>query len=44
MKRMTKNSNEKMKRLISELAGQMKEAKRLDEEMKENLRSIGYGL
>ena len=35
---------EKMKRLTAELAEQMKEGKKLDEEIKKNLESIGYGL
>jgi type I restriction enzyme M protein len=34
--------DEKMKRLTSELSGQMKEAKRLDDEIKKNLKSIGF--
>ena len=34
---------EKMKRLTSELSKQMKEGKRLDEEIKKNLKGIGYG-
>jgi len=33
---------EKMKRLTSELARQMEEGKRLDEEIRKNLRGIGY--
>lgn len=33
---------EKMKRLTTELAEQMKESERLDEEIKKNLESIGY--
>ncbi|MFC1560869.1 type I restriction-modification system subunit M [Candidatus Latescibacterota bacterium] len=35
---------EKMERLISELAKQMEEGKRLDEEIKKNLESIGWRL
>jgi type I restriction enzyme M protein len=35
---------EKMQRLIDELAEQMKEEDRLDEAIKKNLESIGYGL
>lgn len=35
---------EKMKKLTAELAEQMKEGKRLDEEIKKNLESIGYGI
>jgi type I restriction enzyme M protein len=35
---------EKMKRLTSELAQQMEEEKKLDEEIKNNLEEIGYGL
>lgn len=35
--------DDKMKRLTSELEGQMREAKRLDEEIKKNLEGIGYG-
>ena len=34
---------EKMKRLTSELSKQMKEGKKLDEEIRKNLRGIGYG-
>ena len=36
--------DEKMKRLTAELSLQMKEGQRLDEEIKKNLESIGYGL
>ncbi len=35
---------EKMKRLTTELAGQMNEGKKLDEEIKKNLGSIGFNL
>lgn len=35
---------EKMERLTAELAEQMKEAKKLDEEIKKNLESIGHGI
>ena len=35
--------DEKMKRFISELAKQMEEGKKLDEEIKKNLERIGYG-
>jgi len=35
---------EKMQRLTSELSGQMKKAKKLDEEIKKNLEGIGYEL
>ena len=34
----------KMKELTSELAKQMEEGKKLDEEIKKNLEGIGYGL
>ncbi|MCD4727046.1 MAG: SAM-dependent methyltransferase, partial [Pirellulales bacterium] len=34
--------DEKMKRLTSELSGQMKQAKELDVEIKKNLKGIGY--
>ena len=35
---------EKMKRLTSELSEQMKKGKELDEEIKKNLKGIGYGI
>ena len=35
---------EKMKKLIKELAEQMEKAKRLDEEIKKNLESVGFAL
>ena len=35
---------EKMKRLTAELSEQMKEGQKLDQEIKKNLESIGYGL
>jgi len=35
---------EKMKRLTAELAKQMEDGKKLDEEIKKNLESIGYGI
>ncbi len=34
----------KMKRLTTELSGQMKKSKELDEEIKNNLKEIGYGI
>ena len=34
--------DKKRKRLTSELSGQMKKAKELDEEIKKNLKDIGY--
>ena len=33
-----------MKRLTAELSKQMKEGRKLDEEIKKNLEKIGYGL
>ncbi len=36
--------DEKMKRLTSELSGQMKKARELDEEIKKNFKGIGYEL
>ena len=35
---------EKMKRLTSELSAQMKEGEKLDEDIKKNLRGIGFGI
>ena len=34
--------DEKMKKLTSELAKQMEEGKRLDEEIKKNMKDVGY--
>jgi type I restriction enzyme M protein len=38
------NFEEKMKRLTAELSEQMKQAQKLDEEIKENLESIGFSI
>jgi len=39
----TEPFDQKMKRLVTELAKQMEEGKRLDAEIKKNLKGIGYG-